>query len=500
MSSDILEISKVSKSFSGVKALNNVSFSVKKGTVHVLCGENGAGKSTLMKIINGIYRPDKGEIRIKGNAVDIRNPHVAREHGIAMIFQELGYVPEMSIEENFFLGEWPSKWGRVSWKQIRRRIDILFAEGDLVYSPTVKMKHLSISQVQNLEIAKAVSKNAEIIIMDEPTSAITNREVNLLFDKIRRLKDTGTSIIYISHKMDEIFQIADEITVMRDGQVIATHPREAITIDTVITMMVGRELSDKYPRGTTQSDTAEIALEVCGLTSQKHFHDINFRASRGEIVGFSGLMGAGRTELMRAVFGLDHFDSGTVKLHGKAVRIKNISHSISNGMAMLTEDRRKHGIIPVRSIRENTSLSSLDIIFNKGFLHKKIEYTIVNKVCKKMNLNTKDYEKTINKLSGGNQQKVILARWMLLDPDILIMDEPTRGIDVGAKYEIYKIMNQLAKKGKTIIFISSELPELIGMSDRIYVMAGGRIQGELARSAFSQEAIMKLAVKSGPEE
>ncbi len=507
MASNVLEIAGITKSFPGVKALENVSLSIKKGSVHALCGENGAGKSTLMKIINGLHQADAGKILVKGEPVHIKSPFQAREYGIAMIFQELNYIPEMSIEENFYLGEWPSRFKsifrNIRWKELRKNIGALLQNEKLPYLPTTKIKYLSISEIQHLEILKAVSKNAEIIIMDEPSSAITEREVALLFEKIAQLKKLGTSILYISHKMDEIFQIADDITVLRDGRAIETRIKEDFTINEVISLMVGRTISENYPPKysshsgnslESNEKSPQIAIQVENLCRENVLHNISFHGYKGEIVGFSGLMGAGRTELMRALFGLDNFGFGTIQIHGKNCRIRKVSDSISYGMAMLTEDRKRYGIIPMRSIRENTTLTTLYNFYSKGFLHKKKEFLGTQDICQKLNLNTNDYEKMICTLSGGNQQKVILARLLLLDPEILIMDEPTRGIDVGAKYEIYKIIRHLAAQGKTIIFISSELPELMGMSDRIYVMSGGKIRGELTRKEFSQEKILQLAV------
>ncbi len=487
-----LTVEGIEKSFPGVKALDNINFSVKPGSVHVLCGENGAGKSTLMKIINGIYKADKGNIYIDGQQVVVKNPQHARELGVSMIFQELNYIPEMTIEENLFLGNLPkTKFGRVDWKKIREKtLELLEAER-LSYKPTTKLCELSVSDIQMLEITKAVSYESKIIIMDEPTSAITYKETERLFTKISELKARGTSIIYISHKMDEIFRIADEITVLRDGTVIETHDKDDIDINTVIKLMVGRELSDEFPK--EEIDIGEKVLEVKNLTRNGFFHNVNFNAKRGEIIGFSGLMGAGRTEVMRCLFGLDETDNGTILINNKPIKIPNVRTAIKAGLAMLSEDRRRYGIIPVRSVKENATLASLPKFFYSGRLHRNKENATTARMFKDMNVKTPTFETTIQALSGGNQQKVLLAKWMICDPDILILDEPTRGIDVGAKYEIYKLMMSLVKEGKTLIMISSELPELIGMCDRMYVMAKGEITGELQREEFSQEAIMKFA-------
>ncbi len=492
MANDIkLKVENINKSFPGVKALDDVSFRVKAGTVHVICGENGAGKSTLMKIINGIYKEDSGNILINGEKVKINNPIEARNFGISMIFQELNYMPEMTIEESLFIGNWPKdKYRKVDWKEIRRRtLDLLKKEG-LDYSPTTKLKDLTVSDIQMLEILKAISYNAGIIIMDEPTSAITDKEVAILFKKINELRERGTAIIYISHKMDEIFKIADEITVFRDGAVVDSRPKEEYDMDTVIAQMVGRKLAGNYPN--KDLEIGEEILNVKNLSGQA-FKDVSFNLRKGEIIGFAGLMGAGRTEVMRALFGLDPHYGGEIVLNGKKSQIESPKDSIKEKMVMLSEDRRRYGIIPIRSVKENVSLSNLRRFIYGGRLRTKEEVETVEEYCEKMNVKTPNIETNIENLSGGNQQKVILAKWMVTEPEILILDEPTRGIDVGAKFEIYKLMVELAEEGKGIIMISSELPELIGMCDRIYVMAKGNIMGKLEKEEFSQEKIMSFA-------
>ena len=488
-----MRVSGINKSFPGVKALDNVNFAVRKGTVHALCGENGAGKSTLMKIINGIYKADSGQIFLDEKPVTIKDPIQARDYGIAMIAQELNYVPEMSIEENLFLGRLPvTKFGNVDWKRVRRETIEFLRQENLPYKPDQKLKTLTVSDIQMLEIIKAISNNAQIVIMDEPTSAITNREVEVLFGKIAELKKKGVSIIYISHKMEEVFRIADDITVLRDGKTVETHPASEIDLDKVIALMVGRKMDNVYPK--EEVEIGEPILEIEGLGSKGVFKDINFKANKGEIVGFAGLMGAGRTETMRAIFGLDPYDEGKIKVHGKEVTIKKVSDSIAQKVVMLSEDRRRYGIIPIRSVMENASISSLDKIIYGGRWHPKVEKELVSKYFEKMHVKTPSLETAIQGLSGGNQQKVLLAKWMLRDPDVLILDEPTRGIDVGAKFEIYRLMTDLVKEGKTVIMVSSELPELIGMCDRIYIMNKGRITGCLNKEEFSQETIMRYAM------
>ena len=488
-----MRVSGINKSFPGVKARDNVNFAVRKGTVHALCGENGAGKSTLMKIINGIYKADSGQIFLDEKPVTIKDPIQARDYGIAMIAQELNYVPEMSIEENLFLGRLPvTKFGNVDWKRVRRETIEFLRQENLPYKPDQKLKTLTVSDIQMLEIIKAISNNAQIVIMDEPTSAITNREVEVLFSKIAELKKKGVSIIYISHKMEEVFRIADDITVLRDGKTVETHPASEIDLDKVIALMVGRKMDNVYPK--EEVEIGEPILEIEGLGSKGVFKDINFKANKGEIVGFAGLMGAGRTETMRAIFGLDPYDEGKIKVHGKEVTIKKVSDSIAQKVVMLSEDRRRYGIIPIRSVMENASISSLDKIIYGGRWHPKVEKELVSKYFEKMHVKTPSLETAIQGLSGGNQQKVLLAKWMLRDPDVLILDEPTRGIDVGAKFEIYRLMTDLVKEGKTVIMVSSELPELIGMCDRIYIMNKGRITGCLSKDEFSQETIMRYAM------
>ena len=487
-----LRVSQIEKSFPGVKALDKIDFAVKRGTVHVLCGENGAGKSTLMKIINGIYQPDSGQIFIDEKPVKINNPMQARSLGISMIFQELNYVPEMTVEENIFLGNLPvNKFGKVNWKEVRERTKALLEAENLPYSPTTLLKDLTVSDIQMLEIIKAISYKSEIIIMDEPTSSITLREVEKLFEKIQQLKARGVSIIYISHKLEEIFRIADEITILRDGTVVDSRPKEELDIETVISLMVGRKLTNTYPK--EEAEIGETILEVENLNSENVFHDVSFHVKKGEIVGFAGLVGAGRTEVMRALFGLDPITSGTVKIKGKKVNIRKVKDSIENGMVMLSEDRRRYGIIPMRSVKENTTITDLRKVFYRFRNHSKVERKIVSDIFKALRVKTPTLDTVIASLSGGNQQKIVFAKWLLRDPDILILDEPTRGIDVGAKYEIYKLMTSLVKQGKAVIMVSSELPELIGMCDRIYVMAKGTITGELKREEFSQELIMKYA-------
>ena len=491
----LLELRGIEKLFPGVKALSNMSFSVKPGSVHVLCGENGAGKSTLCKIINGIYQPDRGQILVDGKPVVMRDPIEARSHKIAMIFQELNFIPEFTVEQNLFLGNEPVNWfGKVDWSAIRSQTLALLKQEGLPYAPDTKLKDLSVSDIQMLEIIKAISYDANILIMDEPTSAISTKEVEILFQKIAQLKAKGVGIIYISHKMDEIFRIADEISVLRDGCLIDTQAAKDLDIETVIKLMVGRKMDSAFPDKHGEP-IGPVLLDVENLCQGRTFRDVNFKLRQGEIVGFAGLMGAGRTEVVRALFGMDPFTSGTVSIKGQPVTIRSVPDSIAHGMVMVSEDRKRYGIIPVRDVKENISLSSLEKVRNFfGIDHRK-EKARVTEICRKMNVKTPSLETLISSLSGGNQQKIVIAKWLLCSPEILLLDEPTRGIDVGAKFEIYKLINELAGEGKAVLMISSEMEELIGVCDRIYVMSKGSIAGELARDDFSQENIMKLALR-----
>ena len=403
-------------------------------------------------------------------------------------------MQELSIEENLFMGRLPvTKYGKVDWKRVRREAEEFLKEEGLPYSPSQKLKTLTVSDIQMLEIIKAITNNAQIVIMDEPTSSITDREVKQLFTKIEELKKKGVAIIYISHKMDEVFQIADDITVLRDGTVVSTDRAEDLDLDldTVIARMVGRKLSNVYPK--EEVVIGDKAIEVEHFCQDGMFDDINFYARKGEIVGFAGLVGAGRTETMRAVFGLDPHGSGTVRIDGQEVQIKSPQDSIRHKLIMLSESRRDDGIIPVRSVQENASLANLGRYIYGGYAHRGKERQEVKEMFDKMNVKTPSLETEISKLSGGNQQKVLLTRWMLCDPEIMILDEPTRGIDVGAKFEIYKLITEIVKENKAVIMISSELPELIGMCDRIYIMCQGKITGCINKEEFSQETIMRYA-------
>ncbi|MBV9645454.1 MAG: sugar ABC transporter ATP-binding protein [Verrucomicrobia bacterium] len=487
----VLTMEGISKQFPGVRALSNVELRARRGTVHALMGENGAGKSTLMKCLIGIYAPDSGTITFKGERLHITNTHYALSKGISMIHQELSPIPQMTVAENIYLGREPVTWnGLVDMRKMNRMATELLERLHIKIKPTAKMYELSIANIQLAEIAKAVSYNSDLIIMDEPTSAITEAEVEGLFNIIRSLKAQGCAIIYISHKMDEIFKITDEVTVFRDGQYISTDPTADLTDGMLIEKMVGRTLTDMFHKETT--DMGSVFLDVQNL-SGKGFRNVSFQVKRGEILGLAGLMGAGRTELMEAVFGVTRTRGGTIKIKGKEVSIKSPTDAIRGGMALLTEDRKSTGLYLNASVRENMFIANINRYMLGPFIH----FGKIEKDCEKMRslmrIKTPSLMQIIKNLSGGNQQKVLISRWLLTEPDLLILDEPTRGIDVGAKSEIYRLMTEFVRSGKAIIMISSELPEVLGMSDRIMVMHTGDKVGELSRAEATQEKILQMA-------
>ena len=496
-----LELRGVCKSFPGVKALDNVQLSLRPGTVHALMGENGAGKSTLMKCLFGIYKMDAGEIILDGEKVEINNPDEAMKKGIAMVHQELQPVPARSVAENMYLGRFPTKCGPlkvIDHKKMYEDTAKWLKEVKMDFDPKAQLGSLSIGQMQSVEIAKAVSQQAKVIIFDEPTSSLSDNEVEALFRIMNDLRDKGVAMVYISHKMDEIKRIADDITVMRDGTYVGTWPAAEMTTDQIITKMVGRELTNVYPpRENKPGD--EVVMEVKNLCSihAKSFQNVSFQLHKGEILGFGGLVGAQRTELMEGIFGIRGIASGEIYMHGKKVKIKHPIDAMNAGIGLITEDRRGNGIFGCLSIKDNVGVSVYNKFLKAGFVldHKKINQ-VVDDSIKKLSIKTPSMKEHIANLSGGNQQKVIVARWLANDPDVLIMDEPTRGIDVGAKHEIYEIMCDLAKQGKAIIMISSEMSELLGMSDRICVMCNGKLTGEVKEPEdMTQAKIMEYATR-----
>ena len=501
MSEYRLEMRGVCKSFPGVKALDHVQLKLRPGTVHALMGENGAGKSTLMKCMFGIYKMDEGEIFFEGEKVDIRDPLDALHKGIAMVHQELQPIPARTIGENIFLGRYPMKKALgfipiVDHKKMYEDTAELLKKVRMDFDPKQKLGELSVSQMQSVEIAKAVSANCKVLILDEPTSSLTQNEVEALFRIVDDLKAEGVSIVYISHKMDEILRISDEVTIMRDGQYIGTWECQGLTTDFIISKMVGRELTNLYP--PRENVPGDVVFEVKDFTSinPKSFRNVNFNLRKGEILGVGGLVGAQRTELMEGLFGIRSHTTGTITYKGKELKIARPKDAIDQGVAMLTEDRRATGILGVLSVADNISIASLNqyLDFGVAINSKKVEQLVQDNV-QKMNIKTPSSKTQIQSLSGGNQQKVLIGRWLANDPDVLILDEPTRGIDVGAKYEIYCIIAELAKQGKSIIMISSEMGELIGMSDRIMVMCDGRVTGFIDGKDATQENIMELAAQ-----
>lgn len=496
MANDVLlQMTDICKQFPGVKALDGVSLTVRRGTVHALMGENGAGKSTLMKCLFGIYEKNSGTIELEGKEVNFKTSKEALENGVAMVHQELNQALKRTVMENLWLGRYPLKFANcIDEKKMYKDSLALFEKLGVHVNPRTVMSTMPVSQRQMVEIAKAVSYDAKVIVFDEPTSSLTETEVEHLFRIINMLRDQGCGIIYISHKMEEILRISDDVTIMRDGQWIATEPASQLTMEKIIKLMVGRELTNRFPPKT--NTPGEVTLEVEGLTAMySHVCDVSFRLRKGEILGIAGLDGSGRTEVLENIFGIATRKSGTLRLDGREVHNRRATESIKNGFALLTEERRATGIFGILNIRENTVISSLKKYLKGGLLSEKEMKKDTDWAIQAMRIKTPTQETKIRSLSGGNQQKVILGRWLLTDPEVLLLDEPTRGIDVGAKYEIYQLIIDLACRGKAVIMVSSEMPELLGVCDRILVMSGGRLAGEVDAANTSQEEIMTLAAK-----
>ena len=492
---NLLEMSHISKMFPGVKALDDVSFSLKPGEIHALIGENGTGKSTLMKILFGMYRQDEGDIILKGKKIVLRKPEDALKKGICMIHQEISLVPTMTIAENIWLGREKRhcRHGILQPALRDNETKKLLEDIGVPLNPTDTVSELSVANMQLVEIARAVSYNAEIIIMDEPTSALTNHEVDVLFHLMKKLTREDKAIVFISHKLEEIRKVCDRITVMRDGRYIATIDNEGFDHNELIRLIVGRELKDMYPK--VESEVGETALSIENLCNAKSgLENIGFHVKAGEILGFCGLMGAGRTELMRTVFGIEKADRKDICLFGRHIEINNPRQAIKHGLAMVTEDRLRLGIIPMLSLKFNMSLVSLTKSLRKWiFVKLKKEKEMVNGYIKKLNIKSNSQEQLISTLSGGNQQKAIIGRWLLSKPKVLILDEPTRGIDIGSKAEIHRQISMLASQGIAVIMVSSDLPEILGMCDRILVMREGRIEGEFMKDEVDQEKLMSVA-------
>jgi ribose transport system ATP-binding protein len=490
----ILELSSITKKFPGVLALDQVDFNLKEGEVHALVGENGAGKSTLIKIISGVHKKDGGEIKFKGQSVDIKGPKHSRRLGISVIYQEFNLVPYLSISENIFLGREDMKGQTIiDKKEMYQKSKKILQDLGIDIDPNTQIADLGVAMQQMVEIAKAISMDSDIIIMDEPTAALGDNEIEELFKTIDNLKEKGISVIYISHRLKELWQVADRVTVFRDGQYIATHPISETDKDLLITEMVGRELKEQFPE--RDAEIGEEILSVENLNRGDLLKDISFSLKKGEVLGFAGLVGSGRTELMRCIFGADKMDSGKISIDQKEAKIENPRSAIESGIGFITEDRKKQGLVLVRSVKENISLTDLSQVMNGMILKDDKDKKLAQEYIEKLNIKTPGEEQEVQFLSGGNQQKVVLAKWLIRNTKILIFDEPTRGIDVGAKKEVYSLINQLAEEGVGIIMVSSELPEILGMSDRIIVMNHGEIAGQMDIEDANQENILSLATR-----
>lgn len=487
-----IQMKGIHKAFGSNQVLSGVDFDLREGEVHALMGENGAGKSTLMNILTGLHQRDKGTILIDGKETYFANPKEAERQGIAFIHQELNIWPDMTVVDNLFIGkEMSSSWGLLKSKEMKALAKEQFKRLSVDIPLNMEAGQCSVGQQQMIEIAKALLTDTKVIIMDEPTSALTEREIQKLFEVIRSLKQEGVSIVYISHRMEEIFEICDRITVMRDGRTVDMKAIPETNFDEVVKKMVGRELTERFP--ARNPSPAEVVLEVEHATRKGWFEDVSFKVRQGEIVGFSGLMGSGRTEIMRALFGLDRLDQGEVRMFGKKVVIRKPVDAVNHGIGFITEDRKDEGLVLDFSVRENMVLPSISGFTKKGLISTQSEKVFVDALIKRLQIKTHSAETAAGNLSGGNQQKVVIAKWIGIGPKLLILDEPTRGVDVGAKREIYQLMNELTGHGVAIIMVSSELPEVLGMSDRIVVVHEGRITGELNKAEATQEKIMTLA-------
>ena len=492
----LLEMIGITKEFPGVKALDGVNLRVRAGSVHALMGENGAGKSTLMKCLFGIYHADEGEITFEGKKIKFLTAKQALDNGVSMVHQELNQVKQRNIMDNIWLGRYPHSGLFIDEEKMYVRTKEIFKDLDIQLDPRTKVEKLSVSEMQMVEIAKAVSYNSKIIVMDEPTSSLTEKEVNHLFKIINTLRDKGVGIIYISHKMEEILQISDDVTIMRDGKWIATKSAKELTIEEIIKLMVGRDLTNRFPEKSNVP--GEVILEVKNLTAtfQPSIQDISFELRKGEVLGVAGLVGSKRTDIVEALFGMRQVNAGSVRVHKKEVKVQSPRDAIKSGFALVTEERRTNGIFSILDIKFNAMIANIDRYCNAfGVLNDKKGTADTAWVIDSMSVKTPSQSTSIGSLSGGNQQKVIIGRWLLTQPEILMLDEPTRGIDVGAKFEIYQLINDLAKKDKGIIMISSEMPELLGVTDRILVMSNGRVAGIVNTKETTQEEILVLSAK-----
>ena len=488
----VIRLDHITKSFPGVKALDDVSIEIPRGTVHALVGENGAGKSTLIKVLAGIYQPDSGSIFLEGREVHFRVPVDALRSGISVIHQELKLSETLSVAENIFLGNWQKKGRLIDWKQIRSKAAQMIHDLNVDLDPDTPVENLSVAKKQIVEICKSISRDAKIIVMDEPSATLTDRELNILFSTIRKLRAKGYTIIYISHRMDEIFDLADNVSVLRDGCLIQTLPIGEITRNGLIEMMVGRELNGEYVRHRSPVSD-DVILEVQNLTRQGVFRDVSFKLHKGEVLGISGLVGAGRTEVARAILGIDRYDSGKVLYKGSEVHW-DFKGAIRCGLGLVPEDRKLQGLTQMFPVTTNTTMVALKKTLVHGFIDRRLEADYANHYVELLNIMTPSIDTEVQYLSGGNQQKVVFGKWLMQESELLILDEPTRGVDVGAKREIYSLISDMVDSGKTVIMISSEMPELIGICDRIVVMCAGRTVGEFKHGEATQEKILSLCV------
>lgn len=488
----IIELSGISKQFGAVQALRSVNLSLYAGEVHALVGENGAGKSTLVKILAGIHRPDSGTMKFDGEVVELRSPTQAQALGIAVVPQEPMLFPDLDVAENVFMGRHPrDRFGRVDWKRMYREVDQLLASLDVSLSSHTPVQGLSVAEQQLVEIAKALSLQARVLVLDEPTAALSTHEVEELFAIVRQLRERDVAILFVSHRLEEVFAIADRLTVFRDGTHIITAPVREITTDDIIKHMVGRELSTLFPKG--EAEIGEVVLEVRHLTRPGVFADVSFQLRRGEILGFAGLVGAGRTEVARVLFGIDRAGSGEVWLKGKQAHIRSPRQAMTNGIAYVPEDRHQQGLVMNFSIASNVTLPILQQVSRLGLVNPRREQRIASEYSHQLHVRSTGVGQLVNALSGGNQQKVVLGKWLATEPAVLILDEPTRGIDVGAKAEVHRIISELAARGMAIILISSELPEVLAMADRVLVLHEGSVTGTFSRSEATQERVMLAA-------
>jgi ribose transport system ATP-binding protein len=492
MGAEIISMKNISKSFPGVNALSNVSFSVRKGEVHALVGENGAGKSTLIKILMGVYQKDEGEIWVEGKKVDIKNPFAAKRLGLSAVYQDITLARHLPVGENFFLGKLPVKNGiSVDWKYINNLVHEELKKLDIDIDPSIKIKDLSVAKQEMVSIAKAVFDKANLIVFDEPTALLANEETDELFRLIRKLRDDGIGIIYISHRLEEIFAICDTVTVLKDGNLVNTVPVAETNQDELISMMVGRTIEDMYHR--EHFEHGEAVLQIRNMTRGKVFKDISFELHKGEILGMFGLVGSGRSDIVSSIFGAEGRDSGEIYVNGKMVDIKRPTDAIKLGIGFLPEDRKNQGIALPLSVRINTNLAAYDDISKAGVINSKKELERAVKFCNELNTKTPSVEQKVGNLSGGNQQKVVISKWLCKNSKIFIFDEPTVGVDVGAKVEIYRLLEKLLEEGAAIIFISSYLPEIIGIADRIVVISEGKMTGIIGKKDANEEKILRLA-------